>query len=575
MLAIEVHLLAGRYGATVYNARSKAEWPPHPGRLFSALVHAWADADDPDPAERAALAWLEEQPPPQIVCSGEEEIARRSVVTVYVPGNDPSSLASPAPRLRKADARHGAAQRQLAAPSPKNERAAAKALAEYRKAVVAAAAPSGSTPRAELEVLPELRNRQPRQFPVVRPDDPRIQFRWPDAAPDTEQRARLDGLLARVARLGHSATQVSCRITTEPALPPRFVPTPQGHTFVRVPRRGLLDRLEREFARHQGIRERQMPAPLTEYGPPAPEDDPVPSGLLAGDWIVLQIDEAPRRHLPGREDLMTEADAERRNPAVGLTRTLELTRAVRDALVAAHPAAEQFLTGRYTDGQARPHLAVVPLADVGHRWATNVVRGVALVLPLETDAADRAAVQAAVGAWWDSGGKADLIGARRVIFEEPILVPHPGAASSVFWSDVPYALRRTTWCRPSRRWASVTPVALDGYVRGLHRSGQAGEAADRRAAELLTRSCRFAGLPEPIAVTVAPLSSVAGIPRASGADRRRAFPSFVAATSGTARQSTHATVTFDRPVAGPVLLGAGRYLGRGLFMPVRDERDPS
>ena len=40
MLAIEFELLTGRYAATAHNDRSRAEWPPHPARIFSALVAA-------------------------------------------------------------------------------------------------------------------------------------------------------------------------------------------------------------------------------------------------------------------------------------------------------------------------------------------------------------------------------------------------------------------------------------------------------------------------------------------------------------------------------------------------------
>src|SRR5580658_294793 len=89
MFAIAVDLLCERYTATYFNDRSEPEWPPHPARLFSAMTAAWADADEPDPAERNALGWLERQPPPDVTCSSER---RRQVVTHFVPVNDPSAL---------------------------------------------------------------------------------------------------------------------------------------------------------------------------------------------------------------------------------------------------------------------------------------------------------------------------------------------------------------------------------------------------------------------------------------------------------------------------------------------------
>ena len=35
------------------------------------------------------------------------------------------------------------------------------------------------------------------------------------------------------------------------------------------------------------------------------------------------------------------------------------------------------------------------------------------------------------------------------------------------------------------------------------------------------------------------------------------------------RLGTHITLAFDRPVEGPVLIGAGRYFGLGLLRPLR------
>lgn len=45
MFAITIELLGGSYVATAYNDRDRGEWPPHPARLFSALVATWADGD--------------------------------------------------------------------------------------------------------------------------------------------------------------------------------------------------------------------------------------------------------------------------------------------------------------------------------------------------------------------------------------------------------------------------------------------------------------------------------------------------------------------------------------------------
>jgi CRISPR-associated protein Csb2 len=68
MLAFEVEFLMGRVFAGSHLQRSEVEWPPHPGRFFSALVAAAKHPDAPDDAEDA-LRWLEEQYPPEISAS--------------------------------------------------------------------------------------------------------------------------------------------------------------------------------------------------------------------------------------------------------------------------------------------------------------------------------------------------------------------------------------------------------------------------------------------------------------------------------------------------------------------------
>lgn len=540
MFAIEVRLLAGRFVASSYNDRQVGEWPPHPSRLFSALVHTWADADEPDSSEREDLTWLEAQGAPQIACSGETDLVRRAVVTSFVPGNDPTALGRTAERERKSAQLAVAAERHRVEQTARTHKAAEKAATAYRATVVAAAGADPRAPLSVLEVLPEHRNRQPRHYPAIRPDDPVITYVWPTVDPDPGRRGRIDDLLARVARLGHSSTPVACRVSEQAPGPIGLVPTVGGRQFLRVPRPGLLDELEREFARHQGRRERTLSTDFAEYGSPRAVRPVAPSGVMAGDWIVVPIEQ----------------------PALGLTRSLELTRAVRDAVVAADPTAEAYLTGRFGDGQPRPHAAFLPLADVGHQWATGLLRGVAIVLPRDASPEERSLVDRAMSAW-------ELAGS-------PLLLPDGTAVETgvshragresgpaALWSDTLHALRPGLWRQPAPRWVSVTPVALDRHLDDPYRSPQ--------ALAVIARACAHAGLPEPVDVVLSPKSTLAGVPRAAGRDRRCAFPPFVAAGSGRSRQSAHAVITFAENVTGPVLLGAGRYLGRGLFLPVLPE----
>ena len=81
MFALEIELLTGAYRAELPD-RSHAEWPPHPERVFSALVQAWGDGGC-DAKEREALEWLESLPAPLIeaddFADGRENRRQRSL----------------------------------------------------------------------------------------------------------------------------------------------------------------------------------------------------------------------------------------------------------------------------------------------------------------------------------------------------------------------------------------------------------------------------------------------------------------------------------------------------------------
>src|ERR1700687_849428 len=68
MFALVVHYLTGRAVATDAAWREAPEWPPHPARLFFALVEA-LHAGGNESAERRAVEWLGEQAAPELVHS--------------------------------------------------------------------------------------------------------------------------------------------------------------------------------------------------------------------------------------------------------------------------------------------------------------------------------------------------------------------------------------------------------------------------------------------------------------------------------------------------------------------------
>ncbi|MGH3406632.1 MAG: type I-G CRISPR-associated protein Csb2 [Streptosporangiaceae bacterium] len=570
MFAIAVELLAGRYTATKFNDRSQHEWPPHPARLFSAMVAAWADNDVPDPDEWAALRWLEEQDPPLIRCG---EGHQRTVVTHYVPVNDPRALARDLSNTyaQMAEARRGLREAERSGDERAVRRAQASVARSDAKAAADAARAGTATGReipATLQVLPEFRGKQGRTYPTVIPDEPTVWFLWPGARPTADQRAVLDALVGRVGRIGHSSTLVACRCEDNG---PDHTWAPgrgAGSTRLRVPRAGLADQLEQAFATHRGEEPRMLPAGMSEYHRPGAGRLSPRVPLLGGDWYVLGIT-GPRRR--------------------SAVQALAITRACRNALLShGDRPSPEILSGHQrsaSDGgrtppSERPHLAVVPLLNAGSPHSDGAVFGVALVLPADCPDDDREAVKRALQSWSAAGlelflpARADGQATRLILEDLGVdrAVTEPG------WLDTALAARRRTttrdyWCRPARRWLTVTPVALDRFPGNLRsRQAQARDRAEAEASASVARACvlaRLAGQSGEVRVTIRLDAPLVGIP-ASPAGRhdggRAYFPGYQTG-QGTPRACVHAEIEFAEPVAGPVLIGAGRYLGYGLCLP--------
>ncbi|MBI5517984.1 MAG: type I-U CRISPR-associated protein Cas5/Cas6 [Deltaproteobacteria bacterium] len=515
MLALRVEYLTGRSNSCEFNNRTKAEWPPHPARVFSALVSTWASEDQPSECERAALLWLAKEGAPSIVAS---DASRRDVVTHFVP-DVPESLAT------RGKAAAGAKGRSATDTSKKP--------------------PSRTEMDRAVAILPSERGRQPRHFPSVTPDDPVVHFRW-DADTPPEVRQALAALASRVVNIGHSSSIVRCQIVDETP-EPNWLPDPLGGAFLRVPATGQLGELERSFKQHQGAWPRVLPCDFVRYQNQSPGDSvmPVHESVFSDELIVLRRVGGPR--LPS-------------------TRAVDIASAVRGALLKhATESRAEVLSGHATDSapSTRAHLAVVPLPWVAHPHADGSVLGVALVLPRSASDDERSVILRALAAWETAHRQDD---------EDPVVVPvQLGAVGVIELERVAWgipsqtSLRATNWCGPSRRWMTVTPIALDRNPGELHAADpRKAKAAWRAAAETVARACSDVGLDLPERVTVLPSVTFAG------SEKARAFPPFPPQEGRLRRVKVHACVEFAERVRGPLLLGAGRYLGLGLLRPAEE-----
>ena len=97
MFALRVTYLTGRVYSAVFDdgdAKARPEWPPHPSRLFSALVAAWGEGGA-EKELQPALQWLEEQPAPAIYAGDHTP---RKLFQAFVPVNDSRTLPDDRPR---------------------------------------------------------------------------------------------------------------------------------------------------------------------------------------------------------------------------------------------------------------------------------------------------------------------------------------------------------------------------------------------------------------------------------------------------------------------------------------------
>jgi CRISPR-associated protein Csb2 len=195
MFALGIELLMRRALITRWDNREEPEWPPHPDRVFSALVAAWGEAGE-DPGQRAALEWLEGLTPPAIAVPLETSF--RTSFTSYVPVNDNSS-----PMGKKG-------------------------------------------PYGAMGSMPIGRNRQPRQFPAVVPESPTFFLGW-DVDIPANLRSALEQLCGLVTYLGHSASPVRVWVEDNPP-DPDLIPDDSRATFrLRVIGPGRTTYLKNRF----------------------------------------------------------------------------------------------------------------------------------------------------------------------------------------------------------------------------------------------------------------------------------------------------------------------------------------
>jgi len=231
------------------------------------------------------------------------------------------------------------------------------------------------------------------------------------------------------------------------------------------------------------------------------------------------------------------------------------------------------LTGHDTGGApARlPHLAYVPLGTVGYDYASGSIQGLALIPPADfTPEARDLLLEAIYQAEIEAGREAGIQVQKAP--EPPALRITLGRRGVVYLRRLREPATRQTlfpsrWTGPSSRWYTATAIALgnnpgDLHSRDPHRLAKAVDAAKR----IIAADCVNLGYPEPVEVWVHKRSLLNGAPAA------HRFMPFPERGNGPRRVCIHAGILFDKPVRGPLILGAGRFFGLGLCAPARESR---
>jgi CRISPR-associated protein Csb2 len=383
--------------------------------------------------------------------------------------------------------------------------------------------------------MPVGRDRQPRSFPVAVPESDTVFLTWPRAELAQPQRQALGALCRKVSAVGHSASLVQVWVEDEPpGASLRPSDRPGACHRLRVPWSGRLEELQGRF--EAGLHPSTSGWQGYDKAQEERIEQRIPGTVFAPDLIVLRQTDGP---------------------LLGLESTLVLTDTLRKTTIAKCPEpVPEWVSGHEgKDGPPSqlPHLAFIPLPNVGHAHGDGRLLGAALAVPAEVEPEQQRRCFAPL--LFDNRGHNQSIR----------LTLGPLGAWEITRDDRedrPVSLRPEVWTGtgagswgPATQWATVTPVVLDRYPKA---------ALD--AEQILRLACVRIGLPEPVEVVTTGAPAFVGVPHA------RRYPPLNYGQNGGNRFHTHALLRFAEPVRGPVLIGAGRYRGYGFCRPWREGR---
>jgi CRISPR-associated protein Csb2 len=519
-LVVGVRFHEGRYHG---RPQGGALWPPAPARLFQALVAGAARGETLAGEDKSAFVWLECLEPPVIAAPPMR--AGRGFRN-FVPNNDLDAVGGDPSRV-----------------------------AEIR------------TPKPVRPILFDA-------------ETPLLYF-WTFDDPEAQAKAkRVCALAERLYQLGRGvdmawawgevlgADEAEARLVKHGGVVHRPSKSGGGRTLA-VPVNGSLDSL---IARYQEMRRRFH----TLYAPKPTKKEP---GRRVAEGQIFSQPRRPRfgQTAYGSPPMRLLFDLRRRGTGDApadfapwpLARVTELVTTIRDRAVAhlgrhlpeKRALIERVLVGREAteaDKAARVH--IVPLPSVGHTHADHAIRRILVEVPpdcpLNSGDLEWGLSGLDLGADYQTG---------EVIDENaPILTARADRSMVRRYGIEPID--------PVRVWRTVTPAALpqSGARRRIDPARAHDPAEQKRASERTAEQERAAGAVIQ-ALRHAGLRSVVTAVRVQrepfSGKGERAEP-FAPGTRFAKERLWHVEITFAEPVAGPLIIGDGRYLGLGLMEPV-------
>lgn len=395
-------------------------------------------------------------------------------------------------------------------------------------------------------VLPDFRSRQPRRFPAIRPLDPVVKYVWQEE-PDQAIFDALESLARDTSYVGHSSSVTRCRFVRSDAIPTDSLREPRRRVYP-----GRLQELSESYQRFKvstDKKDRPRPGALVV---PKSKVQERRRNVFSDQWLFLE-------HVGGQ---MPDVRA------VSI-----VARGIRTALMSGFgqisAPVPTVVSGHESDGLPvrEPHLAIIPLCFAGFPYSDGRVLGFALVPPTDSGLFDDRTFRAVLR---KLAPIREMDGRRVLEVKSTHGTEQQHAFALEFsLSFEPPAARSFDpylYTRPARRFATVTPVALDRHLK------KQGEARIEEISEQIKSACERIGLPRPALVCPDKHSALEGAASAYPSGRSPKWmhwrlPDFLAN-----RQLTHTVVEFAEPVEGPLLLGAGRFVGMGLCRPLDGER---